>query len=588
MTRRVPFRRPRAATAQLPRLYAELRGHPAARVLARALVTLLLTAVVAAPLAASLAITHASVQDTIGVSPTTFSIGTRGHSELRLGFVGTVYLHQSRGPFGLIATVNGPTTPDTQGVGSADLASYVRPQMLQLYAGLFHDPGQAVDGYVDLLMDEVVHEFLVLELILSVVGAGALLAVSTLVPRRRRLPHRRARIVGSWGAALVISTGLAGWQLTWPDEHRPDAGVYALPALTGSRADGSTTNSPVLRLLLGGAIPKVKTLVQRQERHAADFRQRALADLDRQQDFVSGPEPGETAVLMQSDMHCNQSMIGLQRAVREKLNDRFGAEVPSLMAITGDLTTNGTAAEQSCIRNEARIAGDAGIAAVTGNHESDLSSRQMSDAGMTVLDGSTTTVGGVRVLGDGDPERTELFGGTSLRGDENEADVGSRLFETATDQKPDLVLVHEAYAAQAFLGVEDMNTFLDGRSSATEPVEDDIRDLPASAVFYGHWHRSVEPRVVWNSDGTWTLVMELDTSGGAVDTPTIGHFSTPWTSPQQEASFPVLFLDDDSRLVTGYQIYSFDTTGRLTVHPRVAVGTGATSDLQASRRVTTR
>ncbi len=76
-------------------------------------------------------------------------------------------------------------------------------------------------------------------------------------------------------------------------------------------------------------------------------------------------------------------------------------------------------------------------------------------------------------------------------------------------------------------------------------------------MFYGHWHRSIDPRVLWNSDGTWTLLMELDTSGGAIDTPTIGHFSTPWSRPQQEASFPVVFLDQESRLVTGYQVYRF-------------------------------
>jgi len=118
-----------------------------------------------------------------------------------------------------------------------------------------------------------------------------------------------------------------------------------------------------------------------------------------------------------------------------------------------------------------------------------------------------------------------------------------------------------------------MTEFLDRRGAPTEPIEDDdVRDLPAAAVFYGHWHRSILPRVVWNSDGTWTLVMELDTSGGAVDTPTIGHFSTPWTPPRQEASFPVVFLDDRTHLVTGYQLYSFRVDGSVSVLPRVEVG----------------
>ena len=197
------------------------------------------------------------------------------------------------------------------------------------------------------------------------------------------------------------------------------------------------------------------------------------------------------------------------------------------------------------------------VAAVTGNHESDVSADQMRAAGMTVLDGSTAEVAGVGVLGDGDPTRTELFGGTKLRGDESEADLGTRLYEQAREDHPELVLVHEAYAAEAFVGTTGMTDFLEARGSATTPYDDGVRDLPAGALFYGHWHRSIEPRVVWNDDGTWTLVMELDTSGGAIDTPTIGHFSTPWSRPQQEASFPVVFLDPDQGLVTGYQIYSF-------------------------------
>ncbi len=65
--------------------------------------------------------------------------------------------------------------------------------------------------------------------------------------------------------------------------------------------------------------------------------------------------------------------------------------------------------------------------------------------------------------------------------------------------------------------------------------------------------------------------MELNTSGGAIATPTVGDFSTPWTKPQQEASFPVLYLDSESGLVTGYQVYRFATDGTARVEPRVAV-----------------
>jgi hypothetical protein len=285
-----------------------------------------------------------------------------------------------------------------------------------------------------------------------------------------------------------------------------------------------------------------------------------------------GPEQDEIAVLMQSDMHCNSTMIRLQTQVAEQLRERFGEAVPALMAVTGDLTTNGTAAEGSCIEAEAAISAGAPVAVIGGNHESTVSLEQMKAAGMTVLDGSVTDLADVTVLGDSDPERSELFGGTQPRGSQTETTQGEDLFTKATQERPDLVLVHEGYAAQELVGTDDMTSFLNGRGSATEPWDDAVRDLPASAVFYGHWHRSIEPRVVWNSDGTWTLVMELDTSGGAIDTPTIGHFSTPWSRPQQDASFPVVFLDADTRMVTGYQLYRFRTDASVQVLPRVDVG----------------
>ena len=213
------------------------------------------------------------------------------------------------------------------------------------------------------------------------------------------------------------------------------------------------------------------------------------------------------------------------------------------MGITGDLTTNGTAAEGTCIREERAIMGEAPVVAVTGNHESDVSAEQMADAGMTVLDGSIEEVAGVRVLGDEDPSRSELFGATAFAVTRVRQDVGHRLVEEALERgdRPDLLLVHEAYAAQAFLDVESVSSLSCDNAASARPTldgDDGVEDVPAAAVFFGHWHRSIEPRVVWNSDGTWTLLMELDTSGGAVDTPTINNFSTPWSKPQQDGVVP--------------------------------------------------
>ncbi len=561
------------------RLRAGATSRPAL-VLGRFLCAVAVAGVLLSPLAVSRAVARTQVHELVGITPTTFSLTTAGRSEVRLGIAGTLFLPLARGPLGVVATVDGPADPE---VGGADLASYVTPRMLEIYTGLFHDPKPAIEGYLTLLQRELRQQLLLSWLLYAGTGGTALFALSLIVrPGRLQVQDLpRARVLAAGAVVLATSTTLAVVGLRPHEPGTEDAGFFDLPALDGTVVAGATTDSPVLQLALGGAVPKVQSLVERQERRKDDYDATASRSLEDQADAVAGPREGELAVLMQSDMHCNATMIELQKQVADRLRSTYGEGVPALMAITGDLTTNGTAAEGGCIAKEAAIAGEAPVAAVTGNHESDVSATQMKDSGMTVLDGSTVEVGGVKVLGDGDPNRSELFGATRLRGDESEDQLGARLFDEAGNDRPDLVLVHEAYAAQAFVGVDGMTAFLDGRGSPTRPAEDGVRDLPASAVFYGHWHRSTEPRVVWNSDGTWTLVMELDTSGGAIADPTLGNFSTPWSRPQQEASFPVVFLDEASRLVTGYQIYSFATDGTVTVAPRVDVGAQPSIDVPA-------
>ncbi|MCD4532769.1 metallophosphoesterase [Nocardioides sp. cx-169] len=548
-------------------------GRRVTRFAVRVLVSVLLAGLVGSPLAVAWALTHTQVQSHIGTSPTTFSLTTRGHSELRLGIAGTVFVPQSRGGVGVVATVEGPGDP---GAGSGDLAAYVRPEMLALYTGLFHDPAAAVQEYVDLVEQEFRHQLLVALAVVAGGGGALLLGLRSLLPVRPAASRRERLTRGSLALVLALSTsGAVAWlQLDTSDAGTARAdGPYALPALDGSLAEGSTTNSPVLRALLGGAVAKAKVLVERQEESVAAYREQAQASLDDQADAIEGPEDGELAVLMQSDMHCNATMIGLQSRVASLLREEHGDDALRMLAIAGDLTTNGTAAEGTCIRDEAAIGGDLPVVAITGNHETELSAQQMAGAGMTVLAGGAEDVADVRVLGDGDPSRTELFGGSSPRGDETQQDQGARLYDEAADgDRPDLVLMHEGYAAAAFLGVDDVRAFFAEPTSLVDPVEDDVRDLPAGAVFYGHWHRSVEPRVVWNSDGTWTFVMELNTSGGAVAASTINSFSTPWSPPQQEASFPVVFMDAETRLVTGYQLYRFLVDGTAVIEPRADVG----------------
>jgi hypothetical protein len=559
------------------------------RLLVRLVLGLVASAVISLPLALERGIERTQIRDSIGLVPAQLTLTGSSDSELRLGLLGTIRIPVSRGPVGISVTADGPPSSPSGGDG---IASYFSPQMLEVYGGLFHDPEKAVRGYVDQLGDELQRQVLSAELFYAVLGGGILAGASylvnpALIRRLGRHPLRPA--AAGVTLALLTSTGVAFVEFRqWasgPDDVSP-AAVYPLPSLDGTRAQGAVTDSPVLRLAIEDAVPKIETLIDRQESRTRDFTADAARQLVANQWAMAAPREGELAVMMQSDMHCNAAMIALQRRVVELLEGRYGKGTVSLLAISGDLTTNGTAAEAGCIADEAAVAGDAPVAAVTGNHDSDTSVRQMKAARMKVLTGSTESLAGITVLGAGDPNRTELFGLTASRGDQTEESVGAAMYRAAVADHPDLVLLHEGYAVQSFLGsgVTDMRTFLDQRGSATRWWADGIRDLPTAAVFYGHWHRDIPPRVVWNSDGTWTLVMELNTSGGAIGAPTMNHFSTPWSQPQQLASFPMVFKDQERGRVTGYQLYAFAPDGTVTISPRVDVGTPGGSPTPAAER----
>jgi hypothetical protein len=552
----------------------KLRMLEVARLAARLAISLLIAAVVVAPLAVEHGIEHAQVHDAVGVAPATLTLSGNSTSELRLGLLGSFVAPFSKGRLGISATIDRP--PSTSPGG--DVAAYFSPQMLEIYSALFHDPSRALDGYADSMARDLRHQILVDELLYTAIGGSALFLISwLLLPSIGAIPRTHGlRLTAAAIAVALVATGATAFVhfKQWEDRTAITQPTYPLPSLDGTRAEGIVTDSPLLRLAIEQAIPKVNTLIARQEHQTNTFIDTASAGLDAEADLMQGPRSDERAIMMQSDMHCSTSMIRLQKQTVQMLDERFGEGTVSALAITGDLTTNGTAAEESCIRDEADISDGAPVVAVTGNHESEISADQMRDAGMTVLDGKAEQVADTTFLGANDPARTEMFGGTFLRGDETEESVGQDLFTTATDAHPGMVLMHEAYAAQAFVGGDttDMRAFMDQPESRNQYVDDGVRDLPASAVFYGHWHRDVAPRVVWNSDGSWTLVMELNTSGGAIATPTLNHFSTPWSPPQQVASFPLIFTSRDTGLVTGYQLYTFGTDGRVTVSPRVDIG----------------
>ncbi len=405
-------------------------------------------------------------------------------------------------------------------------------------------------------------------------GALPLSEIKNHTQRRKRIVTKAAILL----TTATLSAGVGLMKLASEEQSGPDASSRIdIPSLAPLGVKGAYTDSVTTR-------DNINNLARVYQRITVDLRQQrkeyvtsATDSLYTERAAIATPKQGETMFVATSDIHSNLAMLTMIRKTVELINEQ-SPDNPVAFVITAGDDTYGTSIEKGSVDSEATIADGAPVAAVDGNHNSPLTDEQFADAGIVRLDGKRSVVAGVPIVAVGDPMMTVLFGGTSPRRNQTEAEAGQALYEMAK-KSGDMPIgdIHEGYAAGEVLGIKDviitkMTQWFNERGSTVVPWEDGVRDLPFSLLIYGHWHRIIEPRTVYNSDGTWTEVMELNTGGGAIAGATFNHFSTPLGKPGQTASFPVIFRNTASGLITGYQMYTFDTTGQVTVSPRINIG----------------
>jgi hypothetical protein len=275
-------------------------------------------------------------------------------------------------------------------------------------------------------------------------------------------------------------------------------------------------------------------------------------------------------------MHSNADMIKVYRQLVAEVNDSYGEGTLQVALFDGDQAYGG-AADKSAVDNMAKIA--ARSYAVVGNHDSHLTIQQMRDAGMTVLSGPAVDIGnGLSAVGVIDPNLTKqgaLFVADNVQrpgtGDMTEKEAGEILKQRVDSSDPTIAMAHEPEALEPLLQIPDMTkdgmtNWFAGDQRLADPdagdhPDDGVPDLEASAVAYGHWHREFHYRVVGNSDGTWSVVMELGTAGGVSPVQSLSHFSTPQTIPGKRASAAIMVVNNDSGLVTAVQELSTDRDG---------------------------
>lgn len=557
---------------------------------------------VAYPVAQELGIEHTKIETDVANAPAEMRFTGNGTSSLQLGGIGNYYVPKGQDGIGVTAEVK-----DMPSANSGTVGDYFSPQFQNVITNLFHDPERAVGTYTDLLKDEAranVQQYL---------GIGTL-AISGLIlaPLALRRDWREA-IARHKKAAVAVGMSLTAvgygasdsyaddLRTDWAKESPSPERSYPIKGLEGTFLEGAVASNQVLQLATNEAVPGFKKNIARQEAATNAFVDAASASIAAQTDGMVGPREGEVADISLADTHGNQAMLRVLELLHDTWVNKWGGDAVQCITVSGDLTTNGTAAEGVFIEDVADIGrgpdddseeDDTPIVAITGDHETPVNVDQLLDADMINPDMHIETVGDTTFLGANDTAQKDFGGSKSGKfiGGINEHEQGLLVRELAEEEEPDITLLHQAYAVMSFLGIDESHAVTDedtmtdfltdsgpGDRYLTEYRNDGVPNIPTKKLRYGHWHREVPMRVLWNENPitgeiTWTTIEEINTATGSVGNPTINRFSLPWYPPLQNSVVRVNFSNPDSGLTTGYQEYTFDTNGNLIISPRVEVG----------------
>jgi hypothetical protein len=529
-------------------------------------------ALVAAPVTIERAIEGVHFEDNIGTFPVEVGLCHDGRSTLDTGILGKVFWDQTGAlGFGAYARATGP--PEAGGT----LASYVDPAFFQANVAFMRDPDSVVAAYSSEMRSGLRRHVLREEAVAAVLGGGILFL---LVPRRRLrgIPGRHVALATF--LLVDVAVGLSAFGAVrlfsaW-DCSSAEGQTYAVLGLPNP-----TFSSPQLREVVAQVRPFIEKNTKLSDAAADSYEAEAKASFAaalQRQGAAIAPRKGETIVLGEADPQGSYVGVHVRTTMYEDLVSSLGEDAISLRTIAGDVTSNGTVAEASYVKAEAKVAPDIPVVAVGGDHDSEKSWKQMEDAGFNLPDLTTTDVGGLQVTGANDREHKTLFGGiiTNSSG-VTEEELGQRLRDKVGDQTG-IVLMHQPSALAGYLGITSLSSVQEEQQNATRrttPYDDGIPDLPPGIVEYGHLHEPRGPWVVWNTDGvaiTWTVVDQLGTAGGVENAPTFSRFSTPLSAPLKPIMVRLQYVNVKSGLQTGYATIECGVDARCTISDRVDVG----------------
>jgi hypothetical protein len=532
-------------------------------------------ALVSAPVAAEQAIERAHFEDRLGTLPVEVSLAHNGVSTLDTGILGRVYWDRTgAGGFGANIRATGP--PEAGGT----LASYVSPKFIQANAAFVSDPGAVARAYGDELRGQLLQRFWLIELAAFVIGGLALAALFRWDAPFPSMRSGRRRVAV---CSLVVAAGLGASALVALQLFRAWEGETDIPrSFAMSDIEGLSFSNPQALEIAQQVQPFIVKNTDRIRANADAYEAAADASLrEALPDHAESlkPRDGETIVLAEADPQGSQVGTRVREAMYPLLRQQLGDDAFAMRTISGDISSNGTVAEEGFVRDEAAASGEIQTVAVKGDHDTDITVDQLEANGVVVPDFELAEVEGLNVVAANDPAFKTLFGGMVVNDTGiTETELGQRLRDEGKKDDPEdplIVLFHQPRSAAGYIGIDALSKLVEGVGLQTTPRDDGIPDLPPGAINVGHLHDVDGPWVIWNTDGdevTWTVVSQLGTSGGVEENPTFNRFSTPFSTPLKTVSVQLQYFNEESGLQTGYAEIDISTDGTVTITDRVDVG----------------
>jgi hypothetical protein len=512
---------------------------------------------------------HVRFSDRLGSLPVEVSLSHNGVSTLDTGILGRIYWART-GAGGFGAYIRATEPPQAGG----SLASYVDRRFVQTNAELIGDPDAVAAAYGAELKRALVTTFVSVELPIAAIG-GLVLVFLT---RRRSL---RASIQPAAGlgvaAGLIVSQLAASYFLaTWEGSQRITE-AHRLPEIAGM-----SFSSPEVLEIAKQVRPFLEKNVDRITEDADHYEATAEESFrtafdERAADLA--PREGESIVVAEADPQGSLVGTRVRTKVYRAMVSEFGATAFAVRTISGDVSSNGTVGERRFVEREAHASPRIPTVVAKGDHDTDVTVKQLEDNGVVVPNGSVTTLRGLRVTAANDPAFKTLMGGTVV----NHTGISERrLGESLRDEtsgkgrnQARVVVVHQPRTAAGYIGISSLDSLARRDLSLTTPVDDGIPDLPPGSINVGHLHDPAGPWIIWNTDGdkvTWTVVSQLGTAGGVDESPTFNRFSTPFSPPLKNLSLQLQYLRRDSGLQTGYASITFAIDGTVTISDRTDLG----------------